>query len=117
MGSMKDQLGDDLFEYRAPPKLPYGGEAPRQKHSATSTAAAQKIKKKIGPLHQKILDYLTSHPGGASDEKMGSDLDMGLNTLRPRRRELQLMDQIVDSERTILTESGRSAVVWVKANG
>lgn len=104
MSGIKDLLGDQ----------PYGGQPPRQKHSATSVAAANSIKQRVGPLHQKILDYLTRNPGGASDEKLSDDLDMGLNTVRPRRRELQLMERVGDSGRTTLTKSGRRAVIWIK---
>jgi len=100
----------DLFDTR----LPYKGEPPAQKHSATSQAAAQSIVKSIGPLHTRVLAYLTANPKGATDERLMSELDLGGNTLRPRRRELQLMGLIRDSGATALTRSGRNAVVWVK---
>lgn len=93
---------------------PYGGEPPHQKHSRTSRAAAASIKKRIGPLHRRILDYLNATPDGATDEQMMAALDLGGNTLRPRRRELQLMGYIRDSGRTALTQSRRSAVIWIR---
>ena len=103
----------DLFNTAS--RLPYGGDPPAQKHSKTSVTAAKTIKKHIGPLHQKILDFLTRNPMGACDEKMGMLLGMGLNTLRPRRRELQLIGRVKDSDRTELTASGRTATIWVLA--
>jgi hypothetical protein len=97
----------DLFDYTPPP---YRGEPPSVRHSETSKAAAQKIKKAIGPLHKRILAHLEN--GGATDEEMQRDLDMGANTQRPRRRELQLLGKIEDSGQTRLTRAGHSAVVW-----
>lgn len=96
-------------------KEPYGGEPPSQAHSRTSKDAAASIKRHIGPLHRKILDWLNRHPAGASDERMARELDIGLNTFRPRRRELQLMEYVEDSGRTELTGSRRNAVIWVRA--
>lgn len=93
--------------------LPYGGEPPSQKHSPTSKEAARRIKKCVGKDHRAILTYLQHHPEGATDERLGEELALGGNTLRPRRRELQLMDHIVDSGRQALTHSGRHAVVWI----
>jgi hypothetical protein len=110
---MKESAGGDLFDFREPKRAPYNGEAPFQKHSSTSAEAAKSVEKKIGPLHRRILDYLTEHRAGATDERLMSDLDLGGNTLRPRRRELQLMERIRDSGRTAKTKSGREAVIWV----
>lgn len=93
----------------------YDGGAPAQAHSATSVAAAASITKKVGPLHQKVLDYLKSHPDGATDEALGDCLLLGGNTLRPRRRELQLMGHVRDSGRVSTTNSGRNAVIWILA--
>lgn len=95
--------------------LPYNDSPPAQKHSQTSTEAAEKIRPRVGKLHRLVLDYLAQHPAGATDEQLMDALDLGGNTLRPRRRELQLMGLVADSERTALTRSGRNAVVWVKA--
>lgn len=100
----------DLFGY-AP--LPYRGDPPAQSHSVTSIAAAQSIRKSIGPLHQRILSFLAELPNmGATDEEMQFELDMPANTQRPRRRELELMGRITDSGKTRLTRSGREAVIW-----
>jgi hypothetical protein len=97
----------DLFNHVKPP---YRGEPPAQSHSQTSIAAAASIKKSIGPLHKRILAYLKSNP--STDEEIMDALDMGGNTERPRRRELELMGRIIDSGKTRLTRSRRLAVVW-----
>lgn len=102
--SMKDLLGDAPFPYR--------GEAPSQAHSPTSVAAAASIQKAIGPLHRDVLCFLEMNPQGATDEEMQRHLNMPANTQRPRRRELQLMNRIVDSGETRRTQSGRAAVIW-----
>lgn len=94
------------------PDLPYGGHAPSQGHSPTSMAAGASIEKTIGPLHLKVLDYLTRHPG-ATDEILCDKLLLGGNTLRPRRRELQLMGYVLDSGKVMPTRSGRNAVIWI----
>lgn len=110
MSGMKDLLGDQPYNL-------YGGEPPHQSHSTTSQRAAAQIKDKIGPLHKKILSYLDRYPNGACDERLGRELDMPMNTLRPRRRELQLMQRIRDSGRTESTDSGREAVIWIINRG
>lgn len=94
---------------------PYRGEPPAQAHSQTSLKAAASIKKSIGPLHWKILDHLRFHP--STDEEIMDALDMGGNTERPRRRELELMGRIIDSGETRLTRSRRLAVVWKLTKG
>lgn len=99
----------DLFDWSPPP---YRGEPPAVRHSATSKAAAEQIKKAIGPLHKVILEHLKNCPEGATDEEMQFNLRMPANTQRPRRRELQLAELIEDSGTTRPTRSGREAVVW-----
>lgn len=99
----------DLFDYTPPP---YRGEPPAQRHSPTSVAAAEKIKKAIGPLHKVILAHLKTCPEGATDEEMQFTLRMPANTQRPRRRELQLSGLIVDSGKARQGKSGRLAVAW-----
>lgn len=105
----------DLFSYVPPIRAPYRGEAPFQAHSETSKSAAKKIKKSIGPLHQRILDYLDAHPEGATDEHLCDAIGFCGSTERPRRRELELLSRVKDSGRTAPTKSGRQAVIWVKS--
>jgi hypothetical protein len=97
--------------------LPYDGEPPAQKHSRTSRDAATSIKHHVGPMHRRILDWLDLYPAGGSDERIARELDMGQNTFRPRRRELQLMEYIENSGKTELTRARREAVIWVRARG
>jgi hypothetical protein len=107
---------EDLFSYQPPPSTlrPYHGHPPAQAHSETSRAAADSVAHSIGPSHERILALLHDRgERGATDEEMMEALDMGGNTQRPRRRELQLMDMIHDSKTTRPTRSGREAVVWV----
>lgn len=108
---MSRAVTKDLFDYVPPP---YHGEPPAQPHSRTSIAAAESIRTSVGPLHVRILTYLreVAHFGGSTDEEMQINLDMGANTQRPRRRELELMGKIEDSGNTRPTKSGREAVVW-----
>lgn len=107
-------IEQDLFTY-PPKRLPYAGSPPAQKHSKTSTEAAEKIRARVNQMHERILDYLAQHPAGATDEQMQDALDLPGSTQRPRRIELQLWGLLKDSGRTEKTRSGRNAVVWVKA--
>jgi hypothetical protein len=50
--------------------------------------------------------------GPQTDEEVMASTDMEGNTLRPRRRELQLSGYIVDSGERRKTQSGRTATVW-----
>ncbi len=91
----------------------YGGEPPSVRHSETSRAAAAGIKKKIGPLHTKIIAFLIARQQGATDEEMQDDIPMRPNTQRPRRVELTQMGRVMDSGRRKPTDSKRDAVIWV----
>jgi hypothetical protein len=88
----------------------YGGQPPHQKHSETSIAAAISIKRAIGPLHNRVIGMLRDYP--ATDEEMIDHLGIVPNTLRPRRRELELMGIVVNTGEKRLTKSGRKAFVW-----
>jgi hypothetical protein len=103
MNSMKDMLGDTPYMEMF---------APFQPHSETSREAARSIAKQIGPLHQKIIAYLTEHRDGATDEAMFDALGMNPSTLRPRRIELVRAGRVKDSGRYALTKSLSKATVW-----
>jgi len=105
---MTDDDDPDLFDYGL-----YDGSPPAQKHSDTSRAAAESIRKRIGPLHQEILNFLKQRPRGATDEEMQTEIPMPANTQRPRRIELTQMERLADSGRRKLTGSKRHAVIWV----
>ena len=67
----------------------------------------------IGPLHSRVLAYLSSVQAGATDEELMDGTGIAPNTLRPRRRELQVMGRVRDSGTKRPTKSGRKAVVWI----
>jgi len=92
------------------PAAPYRGAPPFQKHSDTSREAAARIKYRVGKLHRDILEYLKTN--NATDEEMQKSLAMPTNTQRPRRRELELMGYVADSNKRRIVQSGRMAVVW-----
>lgn len=88
-------------------------ERPFQAHSDTSREAAVAMKPTAENLRAEVLRFLTERgEHGATDEEVQLALDMAGNTQRPRRRELELMDQVVNSGKTRPTQTGRSAVVW-----
>lgn len=92
------------------PNLPF--DAPAQRHSATSVAAAQAIEPTAGTLRAEVLKYLRSRSDGATDEEIQQALAMPQNTERPRRIELCRLHLVADSGMTRPTASGRQAVVW-----
>lgn len=102
-------MADDRDLFGNP--LPYGGEPPSQRHSATSRAAAKRIKGRVGPLHLQVEAYLRQ-TGGATDEEMQAGIPMPANTQRPRRCELMEWGRVVDSGWRRNTQAKREAVVW-----
>lgn len=87
-------------------------QPPAQRHSETSRAAAEGIKPAAGTLRAKVLDCIKNSASGLSDENVQDLLQMPASTQRPRRIELVRAGLVVDSGKTRLTRSGRSAVVW-----
>jgi hypothetical protein len=90
-------------------------EAPAQRHSATSLAAAKSIEPHQSRLHKLVLEKLAQSRFGETDESLMQLTGLPANTLRPRRRELQIKGKIKDSGQTRKTASGRQATVWVVA--
>ena len=95
-----------------PPLLAYMNTVPAQSHRPTSVAAAAKILTRISAMHRQILDYLATHPEGATDCELQEALNMNPSTQRPRRIELLTWAYLHDSGATRPTRSGRAAVVW-----
>ena len=93
-------------------ELPYNAHAPFVQGSDTSLLAAEAIQPSAGNLRQLVHDYIR-RSGGATDEETCEALDMAGNTVRPRRRELELSGQVRKTELRRKTRSGRLAVVWV----
>ena len=94
----------------------YGGLPPHES-SPTSIAAAIKIKEAAGPLRDQVLLWIKwSGDAGFTDDDLERRMEIRHQTLSARRRELVLLDKIVDSGRTRKTSSGRQATIWVIKN-
>ncbi len=94
-------------------ELPYNAHPPFVQGSDTSLLAATQIQSSAKTLRQVVLDYLKRLGYlGATDEEICEALDMAGNTVRPRRRELELSGQVRKTELRRKTRSGRLAVVW-----
>jgi hypothetical protein len=88
-------------------------EAPCQRHSDTSRAAAEEIEPRVTTLRRAVLDAIRgAGDHGATDEELQVCLGMNPSTQRPRRIECVRAGLVRDSGRTRLTKSGRKAVVW-----
>lgn len=95
----------------------FGGLPPFERDSETSRAAALSQIGVTGKMRTRVLKLLREYgAAGLIDEQIGEILDMGLNTVRPRRRELVLLHLVVDSGRQRLTRSARRATVWIPAS-
>jgi hypothetical protein len=86
-------------------------DAPSQRASATSRAAAKRIAHSVPTLLAQVLAYIEQHPAGLTDEEVQLGLGMNPSTQRPRRIELQ-RDGMVAPAGTRKTTSGRKATVW-----
>ena len=89
--------------------------APAQEHSDTSKSAAASVEgsprtRTRAAVLQAIRD---AGAEGLTDEKGTEVSGIEPNTYRPRRIELMEQNLIVDSKKTRLTRSGRSATVYV----
>jgi hypothetical protein len=82
-------------------------------NSAKSRVRAEGVGRHMGPLHSRVLAYLSSAQAGATDEELMDGTGIAPNTLRPRRLELQAMGRVEDSGMKRPIKSGRKAVVWV----
>lgn len=89
----------------------FDGRPPAQRHSVTSVLASEEIEPSVGRLQALVLAELKER-GPGTDEELIDRTGLSPNTLRPRRRELQLKGLIRDSGSTRQTRSGRSAVLW-----
>ncbi|MCP4677693.1 MAG: hypothetical protein GY854_19690 [Deltaproteobacteria bacterium] len=95
----------------------YGGTPPHQQHSDTSRGAAVAVASKASKQRAQVYAHILSKGNnGATDEEIGTALDLGGNSVRPRRRELVIAGRVVDSGHRRKTTTGRDATVWVWAN-
>lgn len=106
-------LGDTFYGSHY---APYRSEPPRQNHSSTSRAAAASIAPMLGKLQRRVLNCLKAE-GPMTDEEIGERCELGGNTVRPRRCELEAKGLIYDTGQTRRTKSGRSAVLWAAREG
>lgn len=64
-------------------------------------------------LRAAVYEAIALSSDGKTDLELEEELGMGGSTIRPRRRELFLLNKIKDSGRVRLTKSGRKAIVWI----
>ena len=87
---------------------------PHQRHSDTSTEAAELIAPKFGTLMFKLLEAFKNRPySGLTDEEGQILLNMEGNTYRPCRVTLTRRGWLEDSGQRRLTRFKRRAVVWI----
>ena len=99
------------------PDVPRGTlwEAPAQRHSSTSVAAAKSIVPHLPRLERVVYDWLKEH-GPSTDEEMQVGIPMAPSTQRPRRVGLVARGLVIDTGSERPTSSGRNASVWATAN-
>lgn len=86
--------------------------APSVNGSITSAAAADALDATtLNAMQRRVLRFLETCLGGATDEEMQLALGMNPSTQRPRRIEL-VQAGLVVKDGTRRTSSGRMAVVW-----
>lgn len=78
----------------------------------TSRLAALRVKPRLDSLRWRVLQAIEGADQGKTDEELATELEMRLNTLRPRRWELVIGGWIQDSGRERKTSSGSFATVW-----
>jgi hypothetical protein len=95
---------DDLFTHRLP----------HVRGSATSKAAADRMAESAGNLRNKVLTCIAdTGAAGMTTDEIEVALDMRHQTISPRVYELAGSGQIVKTDRTRRTRSGRAAAVYV----
>lgn len=88
-------------------------DAPAQRHSPTSVAAAEQVKPIAETQRRLVLSILQmAGERGLTDDEIQAATGMNPSGARPRRIELVRAGLVRDSGRTRKTRSGREAVVW-----
>jgi transcription initiation factor IIE alpha subunit len=102
----RDERTPDLFDFDRPLYV---------RGSDTSLAAALSIEPDIrGRLRIMVYQFILARGAhGATDDEMEAELEMKGSTVRPRRRELEVQNAVIDSGKRRMTRSGRSAAVWI----
>ena len=88
----------NLFNYKA------------QNYTDTSQKAYQKKVYKLQGLREEVYQFLLMEP--KTNHQIAEELDMTLQSVCARCRELQLMDLVFDSGQRRKTSFGGSAIVW-----
>ena len=84
---------------------------------STSRAAARSVAGVSGEVRQQVLDFIQSMgPYGATIEEIKEGTGLVVNTVCPRRKELEDMGYVVDSGRRRPGKTGRYAIVWVASS-
>lgn len=100
-------MDQEEFEFDDP-------DAPYQRHSEESFAAAEQIEPDAATLRGQVLAHIRKCGIlGATDDEMQVALRMNPSTQRPRRIELWRMGLVVASDSQRLTRSLRWAKVWI----
>ena len=84
---------------------------PYAKGSATSKAAAERIKGCAARQRSIVLGFIQAHPG-CTDEQISDGLQMAGNSCRPRRLELFRAGLIKILDEEGRTKAGRHATRW-----
>jgi len=92
----------------------YGGTAPHEAGSETSRTAAIMAEPSRQTKMAKVLGFIKERGAyGATDSEIEVGLGMLHQTASARRRDLELLEEIVFAGRHRLTASKRPAKVWV----
>lgn len=82
-------------------------------HPETSFYAARLTLPRAGSRRHEVLKAIAlSNTGGRTDHELHLQLGINLNTVRPRRKELQDDGWIEDSGLRRPTETGAPSIVW-----
>lgn len=80
----------------------------------TQRRAALEVYPRTGTARRRVLDAIAyARDFGRTDEELMRQLQMMLNTVRPRRNELLGAGWVADSGKRRRTATGSEAVVWV----
>jgi hypothetical protein len=95
---MRDERAPDLFSYRPPrPRRRYP-DSPGHRGVATQVAAAKRVAPRANSMRGRILAHLIEKgEHGATREEIAAALDMKLQTVCGRVRELAIDDKIYEA--------------------
>lgn len=93
---------------------PYNDRPPFVAGSATSEAAADRVS--AATMRVRVLEYIGAQgEDGATDDEVEVALGMLHQTASARRRELELMGEVVKTDRERPTRTGTAAAVYCVA--